>query len=201
MTNFQGTSFTFLGRSGSGKGTQFDLLQKKLEDSQYTVLRHGSGDAFRSLAQHETIAGKKVKDILEKGGLMPAWLASYTWEKRLVEGLKEGESVIFLDGSPRRVDEAKRIDEVLLWLGRIPVVPVHIHVSAEEVMRRLLLRGRNDDTEESIENRLAWFDNDVQPIIDYYNEQGRVMMVDGVGSEEEVFNRVLAAIQEALEKK
>lgn len=179
-----------LGRSGSGKGTQAELLKKLLEPCLYVY----AGDLFRELAQTETVAGLKVKEILEVGGLPPEWLAAFLWQRKLVEGLKSGRENIIMDGSPRRLDEAQEMDEVFEWLGRPEVKIILVDITEDEAVRRLLKRGRADDTEEAIRARLAWFNTEALPAIEYYEKSGRLIRVDGMGSVEEIHSRIKNAL-------
>ncbi|MDP3764218.1 MAG: nucleoside monophosphate kinase [bacterium] len=174
-----------LGRSGSGKGTQVKLLKKLIEPCLYIY----AGDLFRLLEKEETLAGKKVKEVVDSGGLPPEWIAAFLWQKELVYKLKDGENIIF-DGSPRRLDEAKEIDEVLSWLGRVDIKVVLIDITEDEAVTRLLKRGRKDDTEESIRHRLEWFNTDAMPAIEYYEKSNRLIKVDGMGSIEEIHLRI-----------
>lgn len=178
-----------LGRSGSGKGTQAILLKKKLEPCLHIV----AGDLFRALAQKEGLAGRKVKEILAAGGLPPEWLAEFLWGKELIENLLGEENIIF-DGSPRRVGEAERLDEVLGWLGRPSPRAVLVDITEQEAITRLLKRGRGDDQESNIRARLDWFNKSVLPVIDYYENSGRLIKVDGIGSVEDVFARITKAL-------
>ena len=102
-----------LGRSGSGKGTQAELLRQKLDPCLYIY----AGDLFRELSEMDTVAAKKVKEQLSLGGLPPEWLAAFLWQKELIYGVHGSENII-IDGSPRRLDEAQEMDMVLEWLGR-----------------------------------------------------------------------------------
>ena len=189
VMDFKGRSFSFLGRSGSGKDTQLALfVGRKL--SGCGTLRLITGDFFRELATKKTIVGGKVKDILEKGGLYPEWLAAYFWEREIIEKLANPETVILLSGSPRRLREAEVMDEVFVWTGRELITPIHIDVSQEEAFRRLKLRARGDDTDGAINARLDWFEKDVQPTLDYYRKQDRLITVDGIGPVDEVYERI-----------
>lgn len=174
-----------LGRSGSGKGTQAELLKKLLEPGLYIY----AGDLFRELSEFDTVAGKKIKADLETGGLPPEWIAAFLWQKELVYGIHGSENII-IDGSPRRLDEAKEIDEVLNWLDRTNIKVVLIDITEDEAVKRLLKRGRADDTEESIRSRLSWFNTETMPAIEYYEKSGRLVKVDGLGSVEEIHERI-----------
>lgn len=195
MTNFKGQSFTFIGKSGSGKGTQVDLFEKKLRSDGYAVLRHTTGDVFRELAQKDTVGGRMVQEIIGVGGFLPGWFSSYTWLKNIIENLKDIDTVVLFDGSPRTIEETMRFDEAFVWFRMKRVVPIYIDVSVEEVVRRLMLRGRFDDTEAIIYERLKSFDKEVMPIVDYYKNQQRLITVHGAGTVEEVFERIVNVLE------
>jgi adenylate kinase len=135
------------------------------------------------------VAGKKIKSDLETGGLPPEWIAAFLWQKELLYGIHGNENII-MDGSPRRLDEAKEMDGVLSWLGRTDIKVVLIDITEDEAVKRLLKRGRADDTEESIRSRLSWFNTDAMPAIEYYEKSNRLIKVDGMGSIDEIHLRI-----------
>ncbi len=183
-------TIVFLGKSGSGKDTQAEILAEKLKPS----LLVSTGDLAREIMESNTLIGKRVKETLAEGGLLPAWLASFLWEKKLA-GEFVGEENLIFPSSPRRVPEAKEIDEVIKWLGRDgKVEAVLVDIPDEEVFTRLLKRGRADDTKENIQERLNWFKRDVEPVIDYYEKDSRLYRVDGVGPVEEIAKRIDKAL-------
>lgn len=186
------TTLMFLGRSGSGKDTQIEILMKRPEFS--GAIETNTGNILRKMATKDTILGKKVKEILESGGLMPGWLSFSAWLSYLIKTAK-GDEILFAAGSPRRLEEAELEDRASEFLGRPKPVAVHIVVSREEATKRLLARKRSDDVGDSIERRMDWFENDVMPIVEYYKKDGRLIEVDGEGSTEEVFKRLEDAIE------
>lgn len=179
-----------LGRSGSGKGTQIELVKQKLGQP---CLHISTGALFRALAQMESYTGKKIKEVIGSGGLPEGWIAEFLWQKEVVEKVKGDEHIIF-DGTPRRLDEAEELDVVLKWLNREDIKIILIDVPEEEALERLLKRVRADDSESGIRNRLSWYNKEVQPVVDYYEAAGRLIKVDGVGTVEEVFSRVAGAL-------
>ena len=188
----------FLGRSGSGKDTQIAMLMRRPEFSD--AIETNTGNILRKMAKKDTILGKKVKEILESGGLMPGWLSFSAWLSYLIKQAKGGE-ILFSSGSPRRLDEAELEDRALEFLGRPKPVGVHISVSREEAEKRLLLRKRHDDTEEAIDSRLEWFDNDVMPIIEHYKKEERLIEVNGEQDPEEVFKELEDKIEKYFSNK
>jgi len=122
-------TFIILGRSGSGKGTQAHLLEEKIghsspRDSVSTnpCLYIKTGELFRALAQKDTFIGRKVNDILLSGDLPQQWLAEFLWQSELIKSIITGEENIIFDGMPRRLDEAKELDEAILSEGLVKLL-------------------------------------------------------------------------------
>jgi adenylate kinase len=195
MNNLKGMSFCFMGKSGAGKGTQLEMFLRELAKAGHSVLPIVSGDGFRRMKSVDSAVGRRVRDVLESGGLMPSWLAAYIWEQEIVEKLKDPDMIIIFDGAPRRIEEAHTIDNVLQWLVRKAVVPIYLDITREEAFRRLKARAREDDTDLAIENRLTWFESEVKPIADWYEEQGRLVRINGMGSTDEVFANLMRSIE------
>lgn len=178
-----------LGRSGSGKGTQIDLLKENLGGS---CLHISTGNLFRALAETGTYTGRKIKEVIEKGGLPDEWLAEFLWQREIIEKIKGDEHIIF-DGTPRRLPEAEEMNMVLAWLGR-QAQAVLVDITEAEARARLLKRARADDSESSIRKRLEWFNTEVQPVIDYFDKLGWLRRVDGMGQVPEIFERIKKAL-------
>ncbi len=174
-----------LGKAGSGKGTQIELLQEKL--APHLVLH--TGTLFRQLVEKQTVVAQRAKKILDDGGLQPAWLASFLWLRELVERFHTGDHIIF-DGTPRRLEEAEELEKVMGWLGRTEITALLIDISDEEALARLAKRKRGDDTEDAIHERLEWFRREVGPVAENYENKGYLVRVDGMGTVEEVAERV-----------
>jgi adenylate kinase len=185
-------TFVFLGRSGSGKGTQAEMLIQRLgaTDALYII----TGRLFRNFAQKNTVIGRKIADNLRTGELPPDWLASALWQLELAENLRKDDQMIVFDGAVRRVQEAITLEAVLGWLERPPAIPVLIDVTREEAFGRLKLRGREDDQDAAINRRLDWYDEDVSQVVAYYEKIGRLVRVDGMPPPEKVFANLLAAL-------
>lgn len=212
----------FLGKSGSGKGTQAKLLQKKL-GLDYI----GSGDLLRARGKKKDFIGKKIAKILVKGELIPTPTIFKLWLDK-TEELKNKKKLkgFIMDGNPRRITEAYLIDEALEfyeWDKNVKILLIHI--SNKEAIWRLTKRrickkckkiipfvgqfrkikrcpkcnsqliGRSDDTIKAVKNRLKWFKTEVQPIINYYRKTGRLIKVNGEQSIEDVFKDILKAIK------
>ncbi|TSC78183.1 MAG: adenylate kinase-like kinase [Parcubacteria group bacterium Gr01-1014_33] len=191
-------TISLLGRSGSGKGTQalFAVEKLKREGS----IHISTGALLRRLMRRSTPAGRITRDIMERGDLHPSWVAAYTWFKIIFEQRGSERHLVF-DGAPRRIWEAKLLDEVMKWHGRLMPLCVYIDVSRREAMRRLLARGRADDTVVAIENRLDYFVKDVVPVLRYYKHRNRLIRVNGEQPPEKVWNDIDKALRKKLEKK
>ncbi len=164
-------TFIFAGRSGSGKGTQVELLQAYIQKlyPDDVVFHYYSGDGFRKLINGDSYTSKLARDIMEKGELHPNFLAVWLWGTDFVQNLKGGEH-IFLDGCPRARVEAEAMDSAMKFYDRDKPTVILIDVSRETSKQRLIDRKREYDTLESIERRLNWYDREVLPVIAYYKD-------------------------------
>lgn len=189
MKKKQPYNVAFIGRSGSGKGTQAKLLENFLTPA----LRVETGALFRKLAKEETPIGYWVRGILQKGGLPPGWLASFLWEQEIFSRLTP-EKHLIMDGAPRRREEAELLDRILPDFGRSLVRGIYIAVGESEARQRLLDRGRSDDNEETIENRLTYFEKDVVPVLEYYRAKKRFIEINGEQSVEAVHKDIIQAL-------
>jgi len=211
-----------LGKSGSGKGTQAELLCDK-----FGLEYIGSGDLLRARGKKQDFIGEKIAGILSKGGLIPTPAVLKLWFDKVEElKNKEGFKGVVMDGNPRKILEAYLIDEALEWYEWDKNVKIIlVDISDKEAIRRLVKRKicksckeiipfvgkfkdigkcpkcggelvqRSDDTVESAKNRLAWFKKDVQPIINYYKKTGRLIKINGMGSIEDIFKNILKEIE------
>ncbi len=166
-------TFIFIGASGSGKGTQVDLLKKELllrrPDTPIFYLQ--TGQYFREFIKGDSMASRIAKEAIDSGERAPDFLAMYIWSKLFVEELK-GEEHLIIDGSPRSVNEAKNLDIALKFFKREHPAVIYLKVSRkwsfDHLMARAEKEGRKDDTAESINKRLDWFDADVKPAIERF---------------------------------
>ncbi len=178
----------FIGKPGSGKGTQAKLISEKTGWSVFS-----SGDAFRAIAKEETPIGAKVKHDVDNGLLMPDWFASYLFQKTAFSIAPE--SGVIFDGFARKVPEARIVSDTLIWLER-PFKVVHIKVSDDNIRDRLTKRraieNRVDDN--SIEKRLEEYRTFTEPTIDAFREKGLLIEVDGNGTVEDIHKEIAAQI-------
>ena len=192
----QPLNFLFLGRSGCGKGTQAQLLIKHFQDNNLgETLYVYTGERLRNFAEkEEPLAARLAKSKMKAGGLLPSFLAVWLWSGALIEGVNENNNVI-MDGSPRTLLEAMMTDDAMEFYGRNKVVPVFLETSEEWSTQRMLERGRGDDSLKSIKERMAYFEKDVVPVIDYYSGRSKHKLTRVNGEQ-----RVEAVHQEILEK-
>jgi adenylate kinase len=193
-----GLTFVFLGRSGSGKGTQIQKLIEYLgvED----IICIVTGNLFRELSKMPTIIGKKVLEELKTGELPPDWLATTLWQNELINKLVDINQIIIFDGALRRVNEAIALEKTLEWLNRPKAIPILIDITREEAYRRLKLRQREDDKDEAIERRLNWYDEDVIKVVEFYEDMGRLIRIDGMPSPDKVFENLISALSSEISR-
>lgn len=184
--------FFFVGRIASGKETQCVQLAEKLG---YTVF--STGGKFREIVASGSLLGNRIKTDYEKGLLMPSWVANYMLEEFLFN-LAPEKGAIF-EGSGRDVEQAKVIDEVCTWLGRSYTV-LNLDVSEDEVVKRSLLRGRDstDKDESVIRMRLAEYNRLTKPAIEYFQQLGKCININGEQTPVEVHEEVMRKVTEVL---
>ncbi|MBI2068952.1 MAG: nucleoside monophosphate kinase [Candidatus Yanofskybacteria bacterium] len=190
MNNNKPLNLILFGRSGSGKGTQAELLAKHFKG----MLHISTGDLFRNLAEQETDAGVRIKEVLDRGGLPFDQMATTLWMHEISYKLKKGQSLL-CDGLPRRFNEAENLYDFLSWLERIEnTKALVIEISREEAMKRLLKRARSDDDKNAINQRLDWYEDRVVPAINFFKDKGLIITINGEQSVEDVFKEILEKI-------
>ncbi|HEY4514548.1 MAG TPA: nucleoside monophosphate kinase [Candidatus Paceibacterota bacterium] len=190
-------TFILVGRSGSGKGTQAKLLIEtlRLRDAGTPVAYLEGGEKFRELIARDTFTSLLARKIMEEGGLQPAFLAIHNWSHLFIESITGNEHLI-IDGSPRKLNEARILSEALKFYKRDKPIVLHVSVSREWSKERLLERKRADDGAISVEARLNWFESDVAPAIEYFRDQGsmRVIDINGEQSIEDVQREIVSKV-------
>lgn len=194
--NTPSRAYILFGRSGSGKGTQAELLIRHLEQHQQPVLYIETGVEFRSFINQDNFTSQRTKAALERGELLPVWLPVWLWAEKIVRGF-DGTQTLVLDGLARRMTEAPVVDSALKFYGIKDCKVIHINVSRIEAKNRLMSRGRPDDTEEEkIQRRLDWYDRDVLDVMDYFADKKGYEFIDINGEQpvEDVFNDIKKAL-------
>lgn len=207
-----------LGKAGAGKDTQMELLREKM-GFDYV----GSGELLRERKKIADFTGNKISQTIDNGGLVGTPVVFQLWVKKLEELKNRGDiKGIIIDGSPRKIKEAFLLDEALEWYEwNKNTKALLIDISDKEAIERIEKRRycsqckeiyiydgkmekcskcggelmqREDDQIESIKKRLDWFKKEVEPVIDYYKEEDRLIVIDGEQSIEKVFEDVLKKI-------
>ena len=179
-----------LGRQGSGKGTQGARLATHFE-----IAHISTGEMLRNAIRNATPLGKAVKEVLDAGRLVDDELMGSLVQGRLGETDARTRGYL-LDGFPRTLPQAQVLDDI----ARVrPInIVVDLEVPRELVIERLNARReaehRTDDSPAAVEQRLALYEEQTAPLIAHYRRQGVLAVVDGVGSPDEVFGRLIAAI-------
>lgn len=163
------TTNIFIGRSGCGKGTQIKKMTELIQNKKLGDFFHlEAGERFRDFINDEHYSSRLAKEISREGGLQPEFLSIWAWSGELIENLEKDQH-LFIDGTPRRLIEAKILESAFDFYGRTKVNIVYLSVSKEWATERMQSRGRSDDLEiDDINARLKWFDDEVVPVLDYY---------------------------------
>jgi len=198
----------FLGPPGAGKGTQAQRLAQEKG-----FIHISTGDLLREAVKKGTELGKKAKEYMDRGELVPDHL--------IVEMIKEkipSEGNVILDGFPRTVAQAEALDAMLTGMGKLVDAVILFDVPDEVVIERLSGRRidpktgkvyhikynpppegveviqRDDDREEVIKKRLEVYRKQTAPLIEYYNERGLLKVIDATKSPEEVYKELLKVL-------
>lgn len=190
----------FLGPQGSGKGTQVQLFKKFLADTDpdRPIVHMEMGAALRhfSAVENSGYTQDLVRASLARGEFQPAFISSYLMAQIFITEMRGNEHFI-VDGFPREPKQAAVFDTAMDFYSRDPRVILNVTVPEEESVKRLLARGRNDDTEVGIRERLRWNREQVMPMIEQYrsNPAYQVIDVEGVGEVAEIHQKILSALR------
>jgi len=174
-----------VGPPGAGKGTQASRLCQH-----YHVPHISTGAMLREQIACSTELGLKAKAYVESGELVPDDVIVVM----LKETLAAQPDGFILDGFPRTLKQAQVLDLMLLELHQELSAVVYLSVPDEVVVERLLQRGRADDTEEIIGRRLEVFNEETTPVLEHYAKSGLLVEVEGVGSIEQVQDRMRVSL-------
>lgn len=188
----------FIGPQGSGKGTQIEKLDAVLraKDPTRKVVDIQTGRRFRAMAASgEGYTEKHIQDTLNTGILQPLFLSTVLWGDAMRTHLDE-ESHLLIDGFPRIIDEAKVLESALTFYHRSPLHIINLDTPEEVVRQRMVGRAREDDTMESIEERLKWYREQTLPVVEYYRSRPDTFVhdIDGTATIDEVHNSILNAL-------
>ena len=176
------------GPPGAGKGTQGVRLAKHLQ-----ITHLATGDMLRAEVGAGSELGKLARQYMDSGDLVPDEVIINMIKSRLGGG--DG---MLLDGFPRTLAQAQALDASLEEAGQPLDKCVYFKVDRDELVARLINRaseqGRSDDTPETISRRMDVYQQQTAPVLDYYRSSGRVVEIDGLGTPDEVFSRLLTAV-------
>jgi len=193
--NNKAQTFIFVGRSGSGKGTQLELLKDFLlkKDKDISIKSVIMGDVFRAFFKEVGYVKDIARDIsMNQGKFQPNFITNALFVRSAIDIIDEN-SVLFFDGYPRNIDQLDVIKELLEYVKRESPVVINIEVSRENVKRRMLLRSRGDDSESAIESRLNEYDKFILPMLEAMKSDPFVQYVeiDGEGAIEDIHNDII----------
>lgn len=181
----------FIGRPGSGKGTQAEMLARKLNWQIFS-----SGNQFREMRNNTGPLSDRVREAYDKGQLLPDWFADYLFANGVLN-LPPEEGII-LEGFGRSCPQAELMYKMLTWIGR-RVVVLHLAVSEDETMRRQLERAKSDarpdSAEETIRARFAEYRANTEPALEFFQSQGVLVEVDGEPDIETIHQDILKKLK------
>jgi len=180
-----------LGGPGAGKGTQAVKLKEH-----YKIPHISTGEVLREARAAGTELGKKAAEYMDAGKLVPdSIILGIVGEKLDMPDMKNG---FLFDGFPRTIPQAESLDSMLKSRSEAIDAVVSIEVQDKIVIDRLLKRaeieGRSDDNSETIENRLKVYYEQTEPLKQYYRDRGLLQSIDGIGTVDEVFERIRAVL-------
>jgi adenylate kinase len=185
-------NIVLFGPPGAGKGTQAAKLLEK-----YHLVHLSTGDILRSELAAQTELGKEAKKFMEKGELVPDSVVIGMIEGK-INSNTTAKGFIF-DGFPRTTAQAKALDEMLSKKGIPITIMLALEVEKDELVKRLLLRGKesgraDDQNPAIIENRNKVYNNETTPVKDFYAQQNKYQGIHGMGSVNDIFERLCSAI-------
>jgi adenylate kinase len=172
-----------IGGPGSGKSTYSEIITRKLN-----IPHIYTGDMMRALAKTNTPDGQKVKDLLSKGQFAPLDIVINAVKDRVSK--PDAQKGYVFDGFPRNVEQAERMEEENIEYDYV----VNLVVSEEEIIKRLTARGREDDKPEIIKKRLAVYEKETRPLLDYYKNEIINIKAEG-GEPEEIASKIIEKIK------
>jgi len=173
----------FIGPPGAGKGTQAARLVER-----YSLAHLSTGDMLRAARDAKTEVGKKADEYMSTGRLVPDEIIMDIIAERLAQSDCQGGYL--LDGFPRTIAQAEALDRMLADKGTPLDVVLELRVPEQELFDRLAGRGRADDTPDVIRQRLVAYREQTEPLLAYYTKAGLLESVDGLGSIDDIFNRI-----------
>jgi adenylate kinase len=185
-------NIVLFGPPGAGKGTQALKIIEK-----YQLIHLSTGDILRAELAAQTPLGQKAKKFMDKGELVPDEVVIDMIDSK-IEKNQDASGFIF-DGFPRTTAQAEALDKLLQKKNTPISIMLSLEVEKDELVKRLLGRGqvsgRSDDQDESIiENRIKVYHNETSPVKGFYKNQGKQFEIDGMGTIDEIFERLCKVI-------
>ena len=184
-------NIVIFGAPGSGKGTQSEKIVEK-----YGINHISTGDVLRAEIKNGTELGKTAKGYIDQGQLVPDELMIDILAS-VFDSFKDSKGVIF-DGFPRTIAQAEALKKMLAERGQDVSVMVDLDVPEEELMVRLIKRGKDsgraDDNEETIKKRLHVYHSQTAPLIDWYKNEKKYQHINGLGTMEGIFAEICEAV-------
>ncbi|MFT5714618.1 MAG: adenylate kinase [Flavobacterium sp.] len=185
-------NIVLFGKPGAGKGTQAEFLKGK-----YNLTHISTGDVFRFNLKNDTELGKQARVYMDAGDLVPDELTT----KMLIDEVNKHTDTngILFDGYPRTISQAEALDAFLESTGSKVAATIALEADDEVLIERLLERGKtsgriDDQDEEKIRNRYQEYNEKTAPLMGYYNKQGKFYAVNGIGTIEEITERLSTVI-------
>jgi adenylate kinase len=177
-----------IGPPGAGKGTQCQRLVELLR-----VPHLSTGEMLRAEVRSATVDGREAARYMDQGQLVPDRIIVGMVSRRLQAPDCRGGCL--LDGFPRTLHQAETLDDLLERRAMSVDGVIELAVPRDELVRRMLARGREDDDPEIFAKRIASFEVQTAPLLDYYGRQEKLASIDGLGTADEIFERVRAAVR------
>lgn len=190
-------NLVIFGPPGAGKGTQSEKIIEK-----YNLIHISTGDLFRAHISGQTELGKQVSAMIAEGNLVPD---SITIDMLRAEVEKHSNPKGFIfDGFPRTVAQAEALDAFMTEINSAISGVIALNVTEEELSKRIALRqkqtGRLDDAADKLQNRIKEYFNKTVHVLPYYEEQGKLCKVEGIGEVDSIFTELTRIIDGFLNK-
>ena len=184
-------NIVIFGAPGSGKGTQSERIVEK-----YGINHISTGDVLRAEIKNGTELGKTAKGYIDQGQLIPDELMVDILAS-VFDSFEDSKGVIF-DGFPRTIAQAEALKKMLAERGQDVTVMVDLEVPEDELMTRLIKRGKDsgraDDNEETIKKRLHVYHSQTAPLIDWYKNEKKYQHINGLGTMDGIFADICEAV-------
>ena len=185
-------NIVLFGPPGAGKGTQSEKLISK-----YNLTHISTGDLFRKHLGEGTELGKLAQKYMDEGNLVPDEVVIGMVDDKIKE--TEGVNGFIFDGFPRTVNQAESLDKLMEGKGKPISGMIALEVPFEELKKRLLERGKvsgraDDQSEEKIDNRIKVYQKETLPVAKYYQNQDKLNTINGVGTIDDIFEKISKVI-------